>query len=643
MYNDNHFHIAFYSAALLVSLTSVVFTKLQKRVDRTQNRLFLLMNYIVLINATTSLVCSVVELHCLESEAAFNALLIFQFLYFFFHTSLAPTLFFYVYAVTGSFYSKSTAAKVLYTVPLLITELFVITNPFLHYVYYYDSSRSFHRNWAELLIYFAAALYFFVAFINLLFSWNVLTKKRRWALVYFFIIALSGVIIQFVDINIKSELFSEALALLGLMLSVESEEDRLDSTTGFYNRGALWNDVNHLLAKKQMFHVICLKLTNPDIVRRVTGSPNLDLVAGLVADYLRAIIPRYFIYHTDPITMLLLLPQYAFPSERSDALNLAVTIDQRFKSDFTLHGIPIKLTCVMMVANVPRDIQSEEELMYMVDSPLPKEFDKTVLKDDDLNFLIRRSDVEKAIHRGLENHNFEVYYQPTYRADDLRIHGAEALIRLHDNILGNIFPDEFVPIAEQTGYIDEIDDFVLNEVCAFLKSGEPTNLGMDCINVNLSVLQCMQDNFVQKILDVVDSYGISKSLINFEITESISPSDYKLLSEVVSELKDNGFQFSMDDYGTGYSNMHSLFSLPFDIVKIDKSILWGAEDSDLGLIILENCVHMIRQMGRSILVEGVETTAHIQRLKELGVDYLQGYYFSRPVPKKELIRLMSKQ
>jgi EAL domain-containing protein (putative c-di-GMP-specific phosphodiesterase class I) len=147
----------------------------------------------------------------------------------------------------------------------------------------------------------------------------------------------------------------------------------------------------------------------------------------------------------------------------------------------------------------------------------------------------------------------------------------------------------------------------------------------------------MRDDFVPHIIGIVEEYGIPKSFINFEITESVSASDYELLSKVVKELKEHGFQFSMDDYGTGYSNMHSLFSLDFDIVKIDKSILWDSEKSERGQIILENCVHMIKQMKRKILVEGVETKAHIEKLQSLGVDYYQGYFFSKPINKKQLI------
>ena len=396
-------------------------------------------------------------------------------------------------------------------------------------------------------------------------------------------------------------------------------------------------DFNDLFYKKRVFYVVCMKVTNTDAAKRIVGLSNAEVIIQEVASFIKTIIHRYFVYRISPNTLLFLLQEDSLRMGELDAMLLAQKIQERFEEDWEVHGKEIKLSNVVMVAEIPKHIHSLSDLIYMLDSPVPAEMEGTILQGGEMKFLMRRAAVEAAITNGLEQGGFEVYYQPTYCTDGVTLHGAEALIRLHDSVLGDLYPDEFIPIAEQTGYIDDIDDFVLKEVCAFLKSGEPTRLGMECINVNLSVLQCMQDNFVEKILKIVESYGISKSLINFEITESVSASDYELLSGVIAKLKENGFQFSMDDYGTGYSNMHTLFSLAFDIVKIDKSILWDAEKSELGEIILENCIHMIKQMKRKILVEGVETSQHVEKLRTLGVDYLQGYFFSRPITKKELL------
>ena len=183
-------------------------------------------------------------------------------------------------------------------------------------------------------------------------------------------------------------------------------------------------------------------------------------------------------------------------------------------------------------------------------------------------------------------------------------------------------------------------EFVLRDVCKFLASGVPQKFGMESINVNLSVLQCLKKDFAEKIKELVKSYKLSEDLVNFEITESVEPDDYEILSKVMGDLKKAGFHFSMDDYGTGYSNMQSSFSLDFDIVKIDKSILWAAEKNEFGRIVLENSINMIRKMDRKIVVEGVETKEQIEMLKKLKVEYLQGYYFSKPVPKDELIEIL---
>lgn len=165
---------------------------------------------------------------------------------------------------------------------------------------------------------------------------------------------------------------------------------------------------------------------------------------------------------------------------------------------------------------------------------------------------------------------------------------------------------------------------------------------MDCINVNLSVLECMKEGFAEYVSGIVESAGVRKKMINFEITESVAARDYNQLANVIEQLKNEGFQFSIDDYGTGYSNMTSLFSLGADIIKIDKSVLWNAEKSELGMTLLRTSIEMVHEMRKKALMEGVETEAQIEILRELGCNYLQGFFFSKPLPKDEFIKLIEK-
>ena len=188
-------------------------------------------------------------------------------------------------------------------------------------------------------------------------------------------------------------------------------------------------------------------------------------------------------------------------------------------------------------------------------------------------------------------------------------------MRLHDSELGEVSPFEFIPAAERMGLVDEIGEFALRQVCEFFASGIPQRLGIAHISVNLSFLQCMQADFSSRAGEIIGSYNIDPNLVTFEITESVAAGNYEFLGKVMSQLKEGGHRFAMDDYGTGYSNMHSLVALNFDVVKIDKSVLWDAEKSDLGLVILQDGVNLMRDIGCEVLVEGVETEHQVNLLR----------------------------
>lgn len=635
MTHTSIFEVEIYMSAMLICVTGILFTLINQRTDKLQNKIYLALISVLSLNCIFEIISALTRPYNLTSEAAAIATKLSTFLYFLLHSALAPLFFLYVLIVCGVDIKR----YILSGVPFVAGELLVLVTPFTSAVYYFDSSMVFHRNWAESVVYVSSGLYLTMAIFMLMSSWRALNSKRRTALIYLFIVIILGLTLQLIDFNIRSELVSEAVALIGVMISIEIEDDRIDAGMGIYNRHAFTYDINTYILSGRKLCLLCLKITNTEIIKRATGSDNTDASNKMVAEYLKTLVPRYLIYSTNPDTFMITL----MDNDEQKAVALAETISKRFESPWEIGENEIPLRVLLMAAEVPDRISTVTDALYMADSPVPKKIDKDILTGSDLDYLLRRAAVESAVTRGLAQNNFEVFYQPTYYVGDGRLHGAEALIRLRDPELGNLFPEEFIPIAEQIGLIDEVDDFVLRQVCSFIKSGVPAEGGMEYINVNLSVLECMQPDFAEHVIGIVDEYGIEKSMINFEITESIAASDYVMLSRVVRILKRQGFRFSMDDYGTGYSNMQSIFRLDFDIVKIDKSILWSAEKGHLGQIILESSVRMIRQMRRKILVEGVETEHQLQMLRDLEIDYAQGFFFSKPISLNDFIALIKKQ
>jgi EAL domain-containing protein (putative c-di-GMP-specific phosphodiesterase class I) len=223
---------------------------------------------------------------------------------------------------------------------------------------------------------------------------------------------------------------------------------------------------------------------------------------------------------------------------------------------------------------------------------------------------------------------------------DGRIVGAEALARLHDPKLGFIPPDEFIRVAERTGDIMEVGRQIVTRVCEFLSSARPEQLGIQRISINLSPAQCMNEELVEEMSEIAERYGVSMRMFDFEITES-SMDDLGILKKQLLRLQSSGAELSLDDFGTGTSNLTRLMELPIHVVKLDMDIVFSFFSGRAKL--LPDLVRMFQNASMQIVVEGVETAEMKAVLAEMGCDYEQGYFFSKPVPAQEFIEYIQTQ
>ncbi len=629
---------SYFIIAFLICLSSGIYTVIWGRTDRAQNKLYLCLLIDVGISALAGVTAIFILPYCAMYAWARHIKQLAHLTYFVFHSALSPLFFSYIIYATGSIYMYRRHRKIFAALmcPVLIVELMVLLNPFMHKVFSLDEDYLFIRGEWETFVYISSAFYFVLAIADMIRFWKIVSVRRRTALVFLFVITFAGIMAQLLDQNLLVELFAEALALMTMMLAVENEDDRIDTATDLYNRSALADDTAKLIYMKQAFYVIVARVSNADALKKLTGSSNSDTLLNNVAEYFRSIHPRYQIYKTSPTTFVLL--QYG--DDHDTARLLADQIWQRFEENWNCEGVEIRLGASVMLAHCLDEVKQSEEIFLMVDTPDPQNAYGSVREGAELAYLHHSIEVEQALQRGFEEHSFEVFYQPTYYLDTMDIHSAEALIRLHDKNLGDLAPEEFMPIAERNGMIDRIGKYVLEETCLFLSSGLPVEMGIEYISINLSVMQCLQTGFISYLKELISRYDIPASLINFEIKESAAVADYHILESLIVELRSYGFCFSMDSYGTGFSDMQSVFALDLDTIKIDRVVLYKAQENRIGRIILENIVSTIREMHRKSLVEGVETQAQLDLLKKLGVDYVQGYFSSKPITRNELLGIL---
>lgn len=254
--------------------------------------------------------------------------------------------------------------------------------------------------------------------------------------------------------------------------------------------------------------------------------------------------------------------------------------------------------------------------------------------------LYNRKFIEENMQSAITERQFMMYLQPKYSITKNEIIGAEALVRWHHPERGMIYPNQFIPIIEENGFIKKVDYYIWEEACHFIKKCENEGIIPCPISVNVSRIHLQDNECIHVLSDMIKNNGISKSLLELEITET---ADNQQISTRALKLKEEGFTLLMDDFGSGYSSLNILLETPFDVIKLDKKFMENMMVSSKGRLILEQIVLMANKLELGLLAEGVETKEQVELLQSIGCDQVQGYYYAKPMPEDEFFALLKKQ
>ena len=254
--------------------------------------------------------------------------------------------------------------------------------------------------------------------------------------------------------------------------------------------------------------------------------------------------------------------------------------------------------------------------------------------------MYRTCDMEQVIFNAIERNWIALYYQPIYSTKEKRFTSAEALVRITNEEGKVVPPYDFVWVAEKNGMIIEIGDIVFQKVCEFISSHHLEQLGVRYIEVNLSMVQLMEENLYVRLIEIMKKYNVPGSMIDFEITETSQNKNNAALHRNMRKLIEYGCTFAVDDFGTGLANADYLLEYPFELVKLDRSFVWGARKNEKAQIVLEHAAAMIGKLNLKIVAEGVEDMDQVSKLIDMGCMFLQGYYFEKPIPQERYISFL---
>ena len=259
------------------------------------------------------------------------------------------------------------------------------------------------------------------------------------------------------------------------------------------------------------------------------------------------------------------------------------------------------------------------------------------ITNDIIENMYNQRNVVRQIVEAMDQNGVEVFFQPIYSVKEKRFTCAEALVRIRQRDGSLMLPGMFIETAEKSGLIIRLGLIVFEKVCQFIKDNPLEKMGMEYIEVNLSMVQCAYKKLSDDYKNIMKKYNINPCNINLEITESALMEDKTNLLDNMNRLMEYGVKFSLDDFGTGHSNLNYIVDMPVNIVKFEKGMLDAYFENGRAKYVMDAAMHMIQGMNLEIVAEGIETKEHFENIAKLGINFVQGYYFSKPVTARQFL------
>ncbi|RHW40125.1 EAL domain-containing protein [Lysinibacillus yapensis] len=421
-----------------------------------------------------------------------------------------------------------------------------------------------------------------------------------------------------------------------------------DALTNFPNRRSfmsqLRNDLMERKKSKEKMSILMIDLDNFKSINEQIGHDNGDLVIQQAASNIKeSIRPTDMVARMGGDEFIILLKDV----EQEETVMIVQRILSKFNSPITVNGNDFIVSCSIGVAHYPVHGQSPEELIRNADSALSivksgtknnyQVFDQTIE-----NQSLERRLLESALRSALKEEQFFLEFQPKINIETNKIIGAESLVRWHHHDLGTIPPGKFISLAEETGLIVPMGEWILRESCRQVKAWQNEGFPDFVVSVNVSVRQLEDPDFIEKVKRILEETSLSPMSLELEVTESIF-ADVRNTVSILEEIQKLGIQVSVDDFGTGYSSLSYIKNLPINTLKIDQSFVRDLHTNEESNAIIMAIVNIANSVGLNVIAEGVEMEEQANLLVKNGCKLAQGYFYSKPLKKDDFEKILQVQ
>ncbi len=521
----------------------------------------------------------------------------------------------------------------IFRLPFIISAL-VIMSSFKTDAIFRITEHGFEKGNFMYILY--ACLYFYIAVSFLaifIHKSNFDGPREFWGAVIFNTFLVAGAtFVLFFPTSLLIDTFC-LMSVMVIFLCFENPEFHTEKRTGLFNGNALSEYIQEMRYKKR-FLLVAFVIKNYQDVRDIYGAMQMDTGIRLISDYLKAEFPYATSFYFKEGRFVLAT------TETPDAEPICTKLKNRFTHPWNAKGVDLYLNICFAKLDPDTEIRSADLTLNALISALHRAAASedgtcTSVVEKDIADYIKEISVKKILELTVEENLVEVFLQPIVESSNLRIVGAEALARIRDREGHFISPEDFIPIAEKNGCITILGEQILDKTCQFIKENALDSIGLSWINVNLSPIQFFVADIANSYEEIIRRNGLDYNIIHLEITEEAMVSQSLLMKQMES-MTEKGFKFVLDDYGKGYSNLSRLHKCPFINIKIDMELVWAYCNHPT--LLLPSMISGFKSMGFTVTAEGIENREMADAMIALGCDYLQGYYFSKPLPMKDFTK-----
>ena len=526
--------------------------------------------------------------------------------------------------------------KALLSIPYIFIMLLIITTPFTKLFFHIDNGV-YSRGPLFFAQYFPA---FFYVSLSVYYYFKIRKKLsiiQSLTIIFYLFLSLTSVGVQALFPSYLVIGFCFSISTMLAFLALNNPLQYEDQETGLLNRLAFITEFSQALKLKQPKKLLVIQFEGTDVIKHTIGRINKAKFFKNICIYFLRLFNKLNVFRISDNKLIVILSNDNIV--RTGQIN---AIKSRFLEPFFYNDVELTIPVILNLIFCPEDASTIEETMDLIDNVRNGilNHDTKEITRVDTTFLEKRKKehlIFKYIKNSLSEEDIDVVYQPILTLEDGKCHCAEALIRLKTSQLGFIAPEEFIPLAEKTGVIHKIGNHVFKSVCRFISENNLADKGIHHIHINLSVIQCMQENLYTQLFSIMDDYHINYEMINFEITEESVLTAENTLKNNMNIMYAHHLSFALDDYGLGTSNISNLLDYPFEIIKIDQSLIWKAMKDKKAESILKQTISLIKDLNIRVLAEGIETADQAKKVQEMGVEYIQGYHYSYPLPEKDFL------